>query len=386
MLMRLAFLFDPRAVRNPVDPANIWTSNRGLTGSEIAFFKFATGLADMGHDVSIYTKFSNDGQIGKARCFGYEAWINGACTQNWDAAIANTIADPLSYANPQAFRFLNHQCNGFSTSTIGWESYVDMLAPLSSTHAVRLLPDTNFPKSKWKILHNGVDPKKFHPEPKEPGKIIWASSLDRGLHWLLELFPHIKREVPEANLHIFYDFHSIEYMAGLYAPGGHPNFNDHHFELGARSRYILYAIKQLEGKGVFAHRSVSRERIEQEMRTSVALLYPLDPVYFTETFGVVVLEACASGTVPVLCKDDAFGELWGSVSEGVPHPFKEFKQEFLKRSIHVLKDEEYRNKLASQCVDYAQQFNWNKLCSVLEICLSTRGDSGLPDVNWSVES
>jgi glycosyltransferase involved in cell wall biosynthesis len=384
--MKLAFLFDPRIIRNPISPENIWTSNRGLTGSEVAFFKFAAGLADMGHDVNIFTKFENNGKIGKARCFNYETWTNGTTgLQNWDAVFASTIADPLSFANPLSFRFLNHQCNGFSTSTPGWESYVDMIAPLSSTHAVRLSKETNFPKNKWKILHNGVDPEKFFPEKKEPGKIIWASSLDRGLHWLLEMFPSIKKAVPEATLHIFYDFHSIEYMAGLYAPGGHPSFNEEHFELGARSRYILHAIKQLEGKGVFAHRSVSRERIEKEMRTSTALIYPLDPIYFTETFGVVVLEACASGTVPVLCMDDAFGELWGKVSEGVPRPFRNFKKEFLQKSIHVLQDENYRNDMMDKCVSYAQKFDWNKLCVELEKCLMTRGNEGLPEVDWLVE-
>jgi glycosyltransferase involved in cell wall biosynthesis len=382
--MRIAFLNHPIGVRDPVNPVDVWTSSRGLTGSEIAFFKYAEELTKLGHDVNLFTKFTTSDPLGGngPYCIPYDQWESIYSKQSWDAACCWTVADPLSLVGPGIFRFLNHQCNGFSVSLSGWEKYVDIIAPLSHTHARALSKDTSFSKDKWRILYNGVDCSKFYPENKESGKLIWASSLDRGLHWLLESFPYIKRKAPNTELHVFYDFHSIEHAAEVYYPGGQPYFTNEHFELGNRARYILRALQKLEGKGVHVHKSVSRSRIEQEMKTSSILAYPLDSIYFTETFGVVVLEACASGTIPVLCLGDAFGELWGEVAESVPPPFKDHKNEYLEKLIKCLTDDAYRDNLSKKCVDHAKKFEWSVLAKGLEKCLLTKGQEGLPLVDW----
>jgi len=380
--VRLAFLCHPSIVRDPVDPATVWSSPRGLTGSEIAYFKFAEHLGAMGHDVFMFTKFTEAGSIGTVKCLPYDQWESSYCRQGWDAACGWTTAEPLFHVRPGTFRFLNHQCNGFSTSPTGWEQHVDVLAPLSNTHARLTVHETSFPRDRWRVLHNGVDTQKFSPGPKVSGKIIWASSLDRGLHWLLEMFPAVRREVPHAELHIFYNFHSVNHMAVEYVPGK-SFITPMHLELGARSRYILEAIRRMEGLGVHAHQSVSRESMEDEMRTSSVLAYPLDPVYFTETFGVVVLEACASGTAPLLCTADAFGELWGSAAECVPPPFKDHRPEFFRKLVRLLTDEPHRGEVARRCVSHAKRFEWSSLAANLEMFLRTRGSEGLPRVDWT---
>jgi len=373
-------------MRDPVDPSTIWSAPRGLTGSEIAFFKFASYLAEFGHEVSIFTKFTGPGKFGKATCLPYPDWEQSSCRNKWDSVVVSTISDPLSIAPRDSFRVVHHQCKGFGSSTKGWESYVDLLVPLSHSHARILAPDTNFPHDKYRVLHNGVDTSKFHPDQKIPGKMIWASSLDRGCHWLLEAFPQIKQKIPEANLHIYYDFHSIRHMADAYRPNnGNPYLTNDNFELGARSRYILEAIHRLEGKGVHPHGSASREIIESEMRNSSVLAYPLDPIYYTETFGVTVLEACASGTVPIICAADAFGELWAPVAEWVPAPYKNHKDEWIEKVIHCLRDDAHRQMVAQRCVEHAKKFEWAVLAKKFEACLATKGDAGLPVVNWNAQ-
>jgi glycosyltransferase involved in cell wall biosynthesis len=234
------------------------------------------------------------------------------------------------------------------------------------------------PKEKWRILYNGVDTSLFKPSNKIRGKMIWASSHDRGLHWLLEAFPKIKKESPHANLHIFYDFNGVNVFSKWENLDKNTQSGRYGNELGQRSRYVLEAIRRLKNYDVFVHESVSRKRIIEEMSTSEVLAYPLDPIHYTETFGVTVLEACASGVVPVLCTSDAFGELWGNVSETVLPPYTEHKEEFIDKTVKLLNDDEYRANMSIKCVRESQKFDWSVLSKNLNECIESNGVSGLP--------
>jgi glycosyltransferase involved in cell wall biosynthesis len=119
------------------------------------------------------------------------------------------------------------------------------------------------------------------------------------------------------------------------------------------------------------------------MATAQALVYPCDPVRFTETFGVTVLEACASGAVPILCTADAFSELWGHSSVCVPPPYTEHKEEFIENVIQVLSDSLFYERLQTTCVQYAKKFEWSTIAKQLESTLITRGEEGLPKVKWT---
>lgn len=364
----------------PVDVDNIWTSSRGLTGSELSCFMYAIELSKLGHGVTIFTKVDRPGNVGNVTVCPYEEWFSIYHDQHWDSLCSWMTPEPLKIANPSQFRFFNQQVSDFNLCEPEWESYVDIMAPLSNSHAYYMRGLTNYPSDKWRILHNGVDVNKFKPTKKSLGKIIWASSHDRGLHWLLEAFPEILKLYPWANLHIFYNFDGINSFAN----------NKEKYPMGSlfrelcnRSKYSMEAIRRLEGKNVFAHQSVSRDRIIEEMNSSEILAYPCDPVHFTETFGVTVLEACASGTVPVITTADAFGELWGSVSETVPTPYREHKKEFIEKVVNLLSNNDRLRSISNDCVSYSKNFEWGHLTKKLETCIKTRGELGLPTVDWS---
>lgn len=389
--MKIAFAFHPHVVRVPFNPQELWDDSRGLTGSELTYFMFAIELQKLGHEVVLFSKFANEGTFEGCKYYSYERWESEFCKQTWDVAFSSIMAHPLLFVSLDTFRIFNQQCCGFLSDRPGWSKAVDILAPLSHTHARLLKSNTHFdvldsadaqalPDSHWRVLNNGVDLSKFSfdPKDKKPHKLIWASSHDRGLHWLLEAFPQIQKRVPDVELHIFYNMHSILITSRFFPGQGHANDL---VEQGFRARYILDTLNKLNGKGVFVYNSVSRRRIEQEMHTASVLAYPLDPVYFTESFGVVVLEACASGVVPVICSTDAFPELWEPVSEFVPPPYKDHKQEWIDKVVHVLTDDEHRLKLAHKAAEYAKQFSWSILAKQLEELMLTRS-TGLPMVQW----
>ena len=378
--LRIAFFFPPLCVTRPIDVQAIWESPRGLTGSELACVMYALGLSRLGHNVTFFTRVINPGKVEDVAFLPYEEWSQTYRHQNWDALCSWMLPEPLKLAKPDQFRFLNQQCSNLSLFEPGWESYIDLFTPLSHHHANHMADMTSFPRDRWRVLHNGVDLDSFRPGEKEPGKMIWASSHDRGLHWLLEAFPQIKQKVPHASLHIFYNFEGLQHFSNM-SPAIEAR-NSTYPELARRSRYTLDAFRRLKGQGVHVHESVSRDRIRSEMATAEVLAYPCDPVLYTETFGVTVLEACASGVVPILCTADAFEELWGSVGLNVPPPYAEHKDLFIKHVINVLSDAELREELARRAIDYAQSFEWTALIKKLEKCLLSRGEEGLADVIW----
>ncbi len=364
-------------MRLPVVPSEIWSSNRGLSGSEISCLMYALHLSRRGHDVTIYWKTPFPDNIENLQSLPYEMWFSKDSRGQWDALCAWMRPEPLKLAPPGAFRLFNQQVADFILCGKGWEDYVDVLTPLSHDHANRLATMTSLPPEKIKIAYNGVDCNTFRPAEKVPGRMIWASSHDRGLHWLLQMFEEVRQVVPEAHLRVFYNF------AGAINLGRKPWKRPESLqdlimnELRERSIITLQELDRLNGKGVEVFESISRERICSEMGTTSILSYPCDPVAYTETFGVTVLEACACGAVPVLCYADAFDELWSSVTPGVPAPLTFHRNEYVAKLIHILKDESTRLDYSNKVREYAKAFDWDILVEKFERCLASRGREGL---------
>ena len=136
------------------------------------------------------------------------------------------------------------------------------------------------------ITGNGIDPARFKgSRKKNPKKVIYSSSPDRGLDVILEgIWPLVLEKVPDAELHIYYGWDSFDKFASI--PGW-----GHLVEFKNKVQQLF-----LNSKNVTQHGRISQEQLAIEMQEAAIWLYP---TYFTETYCITAVEAQLAGAIPV---------------------------------------------------------------------------------------
>lgn len=359
--MLIGFIYGAFALPDgPVDFANIWDDPRGLTGSELSFACFAREMAKLGHECFIY--------------------MHGSKTLNWE----NVLVQPLTKFEEEApgldvayswnepgvlasvpsdvLRMVNLQINSFTHCPPGFGNYVDLWTSPSDSHRMHVGAMSPNP-AKWVTLPNGCDPDQYHDGPRIPGRVIWASSPDRGLDHLLEAWPAIKKAVPNASLRIFYKMKKwLDHFLN------HPNPALHHtYPMQVnRAKRIKKSLDELKNSDVEVFESVSRSRMAEEMSISTVLAYPCDTVDYTEGFSVTLMEACASGTIPVTTNVDALGSIYGGSVPMVKSPVGSHLVEFTDLVTKTLTDEGFRSRVKPRARELAERHRWDVLAKRLE--------------------
>ena len=358
---KLAFLLAPWACPRPLRPAGLFTDDRGLTGSEISFIMEATSMAARGYDVTAYTNLSEEDETRGVKFAQWERWTQDA-DRDWHAAVAFIEPSGLQRIRPGgSLRIFNQQVNDFQYC-LGWEAYVDVATSPSAHHQKYLSTLTDF--KEWRILPNGCDATLYDAGDKQRTKtIVYASSPDRGLHWVLELFPQLRKRVPGVECHIYYDYRPG--LAEIYAQRGEA-------ELSKRFRYIDVVVPKFEGRGVLHHKSVSREAMARILSQSRLLAYPCDPVRYTEGFSCTTLEAAAAGCLPVICGADALGEIYGGFVPMVPAPYASHREEYLDLLTQFLSDDDAYERAQRKARELGPVYDWSGVADRLQSIVEGR--------------
>ena len=367
---KLAFVFGPWSSGDKTfDFKNLLDSSQGLTGSEIGCFYIAREMAKRGYVVNIFAPTRNDChkyvwdgvQIQDLRYFKSEV-------KNFDVVYAWNEPDVLRDVPESILRINNHQIADFNYCKPGWDNCVDIFTSPSESHMKWMVPQTPSP-SKWCVVPNGWEPSMFSRVEKIRGRVIYASSPDRGLHWLLQEWPRIRKEVPNATLHIFYNFDSwVENtIKNRRANPGVLFFK----ELNFRALYIKEAIQRLENHGVVHYKEVSRNTIALEFGKAECLAYPCDPVRYTETFCVTAIEGCATGAIPVLTRADALGDIFGNNVPIVDCPVDQYLNEFTDLVVKSLTSKSFQDEWRVKGFDLAQKMTWSNSADHLEPIIKT---------------
>ena len=296
----------------------------GLTGSEGSFFNLARTLSERGNEVVVFC--DTPGEQDHAAGFKMLP-INtlGAFprVQGVDAMLAWNEPDYLKFAPVGALRVCDQQLNDFGYAGGGWyaqagrwvgphvsqnwRGLVDTWVSPSRNHADNVMKAEGVPMNRCAIIPNSVDLDLFAGSPqRNQHRAVWCSSPDRGLHHALSLWPEVRRHIPAAELHVFYALGS--WLARARDAGD---------DVGRRARYIENALNRLQGHGVIVHDAVPNVQMARELQASACLIYPCDPVRYTEGFGCSVLDAAAAGCVPIISTADALPEVHGDASIGI---------------------------------------------------------------------
>jgi glycosyltransferase involved in cell wall biosynthesis/tetratricopeptide (TPR) repeat protein len=264
-------------------------------GSEVAVVEMATRLAAKGHHVAVFCP----GPGGRFEGVSYEPQeMLAHVTATQDVLFAWRSTAQLSKVNAHLKILWLHDVYAWNDTWTGpasFEEYdrADVIFCVSQWQADNL---QNVPRQKIIVTRNGVArPERFvftESTKRQPGKVIYNSSPDRGLERLLEMWPRLRAAAPHAELHIFYGFDG-------WMKFGHNR---------TKGEEILARIRALEatGQGVMYHGRVTQDELAQEMVTADCWFYPNWD--FPEVSCVAAMEAQIAGLWIVSSKTAALLE------------------------------------------------------------------------------
>jgi glycosyltransferase involved in cell wall biosynthesis len=177
-------------------------------------------------------------------------------------------------------------------------------------------------------------------------RMIYTSSYDRGIENLLEVWGDIKKEVPEAELHLFY---------------GWDTFDKIQAENPKMLKFKDYMVKLMHQDGVFEHGRVGHKQLNKEFAKSKFWVYPC---HFPEISCISAMKAQAMGCVPITTNYAALSETVkdGVVVEGIGND-EDIKVSYKDAVIKALKEQ-------PTVSIKKEQFGWDKVAKQWEECFN----------------
>jgi glycosyltransferase involved in cell wall biosynthesis len=208
---------------------------------------------------------------------------------------------------------------------------VDKFICLSPWHVNFFSEHHKVDKSQIHILGNGIDLNRYKDVDKiekDPYKLIYSSSPDRGLIFLLQMFPGLRSEFPDLSLHVFYGFDNWKKAI---------KYRNNPQEI----QHLENIEKLMKQDGIHYYGRVSQKRLAQEQMGSSYWVYPTN---FTETYCITAIECMLANTIPVCT---TLAALETTVPDGcgvkVEKPW-DCSEAFLELLKNPKQQEEYRKK------------------------------------------
>ncbi|MBF0492093.1 MAG: glycosyltransferase family 4 protein [Deltaproteobacteria bacterium] len=344
-----------------------------LGGTESAMIDMAEALAQRGHEVHVFSLLDDVGPYEGVQYHSFEAFESFSLNKNWDVFIGIRQLLPLLvkrwaayqiYFTPDAYdqpffkQALQVDCSLDSQNwKVGLYSlkfvshWVDKIYCVGQWQAQSLAQAFQVPLSKFFVTGNGIWPQLFKPLPfsERKKRIVYASTPSRGLEYLLDYFPTLRRENPGLECWV---------MSGMQLYG-----------LSAEQDQQQYAgvYQKAKQEGVHLLGPVSKSELYSIFSQSLAMAYPNT---FAETFCIAVLEAQAAGLPVVTTRLAALEERIEEAKEGFlisGHPSQEtYQEDFISKMNQVLQSPSLWNPLSAQALEKSRRFSYEILAQAWE--------------------
>jgi glycosyltransferase involved in cell wall biosynthesis len=278
--------------------------NTGLGGSETALVRVAAALAACGHPVTVYND-SFDGVVDGVVYRLGDRWDPGDPV---DAVVVSRLPELFDHELAAPTRALwchDAYYNGLTPERAGRMTDVIVLSGWQRDLFARRYPAV---AGKLRIVRNGIrlrdDDGRALYEGAERGfgerapRCIYSSLPNRGLDVLLEVWPEIRRRIPEAQLDVYYGWDVYDQMA------------EHSHRLRGYKVLLYHLLERAGGEagGVFMRGRVSQPELHAAMSRARVWSYPTG---FPETSCISAMEARAAGLAIVTSDLGALSETVG---------------------------------------------------------------------------
>ena len=310
----------------------------GMGGSETMAWELMRRLRERGHRVRHYGCCS----VAQEGVYEGVEWLDATRYRNLDCDVLITSRQPAAVDDDfnvtADARFLwVHDVHVGDALTQKRDLRIDRILALSRWH--RDFLKACYPMmdpDKIIVTRNGIDPTRFQlpeGEKRNPKRVVYSSSPDRGLHTLLQIWPRILAEEPEAELHIYYGFENFDATA--------KQRNDQ--QMMQLSAWLKQAIASTPR--VTMHGRVNGAELAREMCRSGVWAYP---TWFSETSCISAMEAQAAGlfciTTPVAALAETAAHAMGTLVPGITEELtdqqpEEFLAAFTSAMVGVIRDE-----------------------------------------------
>lgn len=227
---------------------------------------------------------------------------------------------------------------------------VDKICVQSEYHKSLLRMNRNgeylpMPNNKVFLSANGIPELPVPKVKRDSRRIIYSSSVDRGLVYLLKMWPKIIKAVPDANLHVYYGFQVFDVI---------------HKDNPARLKWKNQIIEMMKQPGITYHGRVGHDELAVEMAKSGVWAYPTD---FTEISCITAMKCQALGAVPVCTTLAALKEtVRNGMKVEVDTSTEEGQDEYCEQLINMLKNKDLQKEIRPGMMKWAREyFAWSRV-------------------------
>jgi Glycosyltransferase len=300
-------IIDARALRMyPVGKAD---SVNGFTGgSEVMVREIAHRLANK-HMVHVVTP---DLETEQPRSPYEWWWPPNNHPKRADAVI---MVHSLEFVEDYQADFMILATNGVDPDLGPKHTYasaVDAFPVFSNKHAELMCQfRPTIDKDRIFVTGLGVDLEPYSREPvptRVPGRLFWSNDPARGLWHMLDIFDALKKTVPQATLHIGYDFER--------------QFEHHRWIANALAEELWECKRRIAcTEGVESLGALTRpEMVRQQRECEVHVMASDPPNIGSQIHGITQMECAAAGAALVLSDTEAFREVFGTAARILPLP------------------------------------------------------------------